>query len=84
MVHSMHTEQQALRLLAQSAMVSAAAVAALHPATLPHDMAMPVLECLVKLALGLPEGGCQEACMAAAAAVVNKWHPGGCYSAGEQ
>ncbi|KAL3149263.1 hypothetical protein ABBQ32_002080 [Trebouxia sp. C0010 RCD-2024] len=76
MEYNMHSAQQVLQLLAQSAMVSAAAVAALCAAVVPHDRAMPLLKCLVKLAMGLPEGSSQHACMIAAAAVVNKWPPG--------
>ena len=75
-VHSLHSAQQVLQLLTQSAVVSAAAVTALRPGVLPHDRALPLLECLVRLAMGLPEGSCQEACMVAAAAVVNKWPAG--------
>lgn len=77
-VHSIHSGQGASRLLAQSAVVSAAAVAASRPGAVAHDMAMPLLECLVKLAMGLPEGRSQEACTVAAAAVVNKWPSGVC------
>ena len=75
--HSLHSAEEMSRLLAQSAVVSAAAIAALHPDALPHDRAMPLLECLVKLAMQLPQGNSWEACMVAAAAVVNKWPAGG-------
>lgn len=81
MLHSLQSEQQAMQLLAQSAAVSAAAVAALHPAALLPDVGMPLLERLVKLGMALPDGGSQQACMVAAAAVVNKWPPGGCNTA---
>lgn len=79
--HSLHSEEGALRLPAQSAVVSAAAVAALRPQVLTQDRAMPLLECLVELAMQLPEGCSREACMVAAAAVVNKWPAGGFSSA---
>ena len=75
-VHSLHPAQQVLQLLTQSAVVSAAAVTALRPGVLPHDRALPLLKCLVRLAMGLPEGSCREACMVAAAAIVNKWPAG--------
>ena len=75
--NSLHSEGEVLRLLAQGAVVSAAAVAAVRPNVLPHDRAKPLLECLVKLAMQLPEGRSQEACVVAAAAVINKWPPGG-------
>lgn len=77
LANSVQPKDEVLRLLAQGAVVSAAAVVAMHPNVLPQDRAQPVLECLVKLAMQLPEGGSQEACMVAAAAVINKWPPGG-------
>ena len=75
--HSLHSAEEMSRLLAQSAVVSAAAVAALCPNALPHDRNVPLLESLAKLAMQLPEGRSREACMVAAAAVVNKWPAGG-------
>lgn len=72
-----HSEGEVSRLLAHGAVVSAAAVAAMRPHVLPHDRAKPSLECLVQLAMQLPEGRSQEACMVAAAAIINKWPPGG-------
>lgn len=75
--NSVHSKGEVLRLLAQGAVVSAAAVAAMRPNVIAHDRAKPLLECLVKLAMQLPEGRSQEACMVAAAAVINKWSPGG-------
>ena len=75
--HTAHSAEEMPRLLAQSAVVSAAAIAALRPNASPHDRAKPLLESLVNLAMQLPEGSSREACMVAAAAVVNKWPAGG-------
>ena len=71
-----HPAQQVSQVLVQSAVVSAAAVAALRPGVLPQDMALPLLDSLLHLAMESPDCSCREACMVAAASVVNKWPAG--------
>ena len=79
MLWNLHPAQQATQLLAQSGLVSSAAVAGLRPGVLPGGQAKGLLEGLVTLALAAPHADLQQAAMVAAAAVVNKW-PTGAYS----
>ena len=73
---SLHPARQAVELLAQSGLVSAAALAALKPGVLPPEQLKPMLECLTKLAMEAPHAGMRQAAMVAAAVVVNKWPAG--------
>lgn len=72
----LHSVQQMTQLLAQSGLVSAAAVAALSPGVLPGDQMKPMLDCLISLAMGMSQNSIQQAAMTAAAALVNKWPAG--------
>ncbi|DBA97294.1 TPA: mms19 nucleotide excision repair [Trebouxia sp. C0004] len=69
----LHSMQQVTQLLAQSGLVSAAAVTALSPGVLPGDQMKPMLDCLIRLAMGTSQNGIQQAAMTAAAALMNKW-----------
>jgi len=72
----LHSTQQVTQLLAQSGLVSAAAVTALSSGVLPGDQMKPMLDCLIRLAMGTSQNGIQQAAMTAAAALVNKWPAG--------
>ncbi len=76
MLPRLHSTQQVTQLLAQSALVSAAAVTALRPGVLPGDQMKPMLDCLIRLAMGVSQNSIQQAAMTAAAALVNKWPAG--------
>lgn len=76
MLPRLHSAQQVTQLLAQSGLVSAAAVTALSPGVLPGDQMKPMLDCLIRLAMGTSQNGIQQAAMTAAAALVNKWPAG--------
>ena len=79
-VSDLHTAQQGWQLLAQTCLVSAAALTALRQGVLPSHQAKLMLGCLVKLATPLQHGKARQAAMVAAAAVVNKWPTGVCCS----
>ncbi len=72
----LHSTQQVTQLLAQSGLISAAAVTALRPGVLPGDQMKPMLGCLIRLAMGVPQNSIQQAAITAAAALVNKWPAG--------
>ncbi len=72
----LHSTQQVTQLLAQSGLVSAAAVTALSPGVLPAPQMEPMLDCLIRLAMGTSQNGIQQAAMTAAATLVNKWPAG--------
>ena len=74
----LHPAQQAIQLVAQSSLVSLAAVAGLRAGVVPQAELQPTLECLIKLAMGVSHGSTQQAAMIAAAALINKW-PAGVY-----
>ncbi|KAA6427990.1 MAG: MMS19 nucleotide excision repair protein [Trebouxia sp. A1-2] len=73
MLPRLHPTEQVTQLLAQSGLVSAAAVAALSPGVLPAPQMKPMLDCLIRLAMGVSQNSIQQAAMTAAAALVNKW-----------
>lgn len=76
MLPRLHPTEQVTQLLAQSGLVSAAAVAALSPGVLPAPQMKPMLDCLIRLAMGVSQNSIQQAAMTAAAALVNKWPAG--------
>ena len=76
MLPGLHSGQQMSQLLAQSGLVSAAAVTALSPGVLPGPQMKAVLDCLIRLAMGVSQNSIQQAAMTVAAALVNKWPAG--------